>query len=242
MDNLNIDYNRFDERSNKPILNSAFDREEETVLVGPNNDHFINNSERISFNQFGNMLEQEIEKKSVTEENNIKLISLEKVLICSSVISYYFISVIELMEFNKIQDLCNKSIDIWLYMLLSLTFNFVLFINSSFVMTKYNINKPLALYLVIAFYKTIFCTWISIEFISNPCFDKIKDTKLSQLASIQLLFDASIIIFSIINIYKINSVYFDDETTNSIEFNRIAEDNKIQSKNRVQYTDHSIEV
>ena len=70
-------------------------------------------------------------------------------------------------------------------------------------MTKYNINKPLALYLVIAFYKTIFCTWISIEFISNPCFDKIKDTKLSQLASIQLLFDASIIIFSIINIYKI---------------------------------------
>ena len=109
-------------------------------------------------------------------------------------------------------------------------------------MTKYNINKPLALYLVIAFYKTIFCTWISIEFISNPCFDKIKDTKLSQLASIQLLFDASIIIFSIINIYKINSVYFDEETTNSIEFNRIAEDNKIQSKNRVQYTDHSIEV
>ena len=65
MDNLNIDYNRFDERSNKPMLNSAFDNEEETVLVGPQNDHFINNSERISFNQFGNMLEQEIEKKKM---------------------------------------------------------------------------------------------------------------------------------------------------------------------------------
>ena len=242
MDNLNIDYNRFDERNNKPILNSAFDIEEETVLVGPKNDHFINNSERITFNQFGNMLEQEIEKKSVTEENNTKLISLEKVLICSSVVSYYFISIIELTEFNKIQDLCNKSIDIWLYMLLSLIFNFVLFINSSFIMTKYNINKPLALHLIIAFYKTIFCAWICIEFISNPCFDKIKDTKLSQLASIQLLFDASVIIFSTINIYKINNEYFEEETTNSIEFNSIPEENRTQPKNGIQYTDHSIEV
>ena len=50
MDNLNIDYNRFDERNNKPILISPFDSEEETVLVGPKNDHFINNSERITFN------------------------------------------------------------------------------------------------------------------------------------------------------------------------------------------------
>lgn len=240
MDNLNIDYNRFDERNNKPIINSAFDSEEETVLVGPKNDHFINNSERISFNQFGNILEQEIER-NVKEENNTKLISLEKILICSSVVSYYFISIIELTEFYKIQDLCNKSINIWLYILLSLIFNFVLFINSSYFMTKYNINKPLALHLVIAFYKTIFCTWICIEFISNPCFDKIKDTKLSQLASMQLLFDVSVIIFSTINIYKINSEYFEEETTNSIEFNRIVEENRTQS-NTIQHADRSIEV
>lgn len=240
MDNLNIDYNRLEERNNKPILNSAFDNEEESVLVGPKNDHFINNSERISFNQFGNMLEHEIEK-SVTEENNTKLISLEKVLICSSVVSYYFISIIELTEFNKIQDLCSKSINIWLYMLLSLILNFVLFINSSYFMKKYNINKPLALYIIIAFFKTIFCVWICIEIISNPCYDKVKDTKLSQLASIQLLFDTSVIIFSTINIYKINNEYFEEEATNSIEFNRIVK-NRTQPKNDIQDPSHSIEV
>ena len=70
---------------------------------------------------------------------------------------------------------------------------------------------------------------------------RLKDTKLSQLASMQLLFDVSVIIFSTINIYKINSEYFEEETTNSIEFNRIVEENRTQS-NTIQHADRSIEV
>ena len=57
----------------------------------------------------------------------------------------------------------------------------------------------------------------------------------------QLLFDVSVIIFSTINIYKINSEYFEEETTNSIEFNRIVEENRTQS-NTIQHADRSIEV
>ena len=209
MDNNNSDYNRLIDQT--PKLNLHIEYEDENRNENENT---------INYNQFGNILEQEIESTKLINSKR-KLFKFKNIITSSFIISFYFVSVIELFDLNKYKNICNKSIDLWLYLLFSLIFNFGLFFNSSYILNKYNIDKPLIIYFLIIFYKAIFTIWISIEFISNPCFEKIKDTKLSGLSSIQLLFDTSVMIFYIINIYKINNK--ENEISNGISENQSIE-------------------